>query len=79
MGEKRVGNSFQLKSQVVGPGSVATFLARHVSCDEHGISCEGEIQEMMDVWRLERDQELDVKSAMAQDRPDRSASKGVRV
>ena len=34
--------SFELKSQVVGPGSSATYLGRRISWDEDGISIEGE-------------------------------------
>ena len=50
-------NSFELKSQVVGPGSSATYLGRRISWDEDGISIEGEdkyIQKMLKEWRLER-------------------------
>ena len=50
-------NSYELKSQVVGPGSSATYLGRRISWDEDGISIEGEdkyIQKMLKEWRLER-------------------------
>ena len=40
--------SFELKSQVVGLGSSATYLGRRISWDEDGISIEGE------EWLLER-------------------------
>ena len=50
-------NSFELKSQVVGPGSSATYLGRRISWDEDGISIEGEdkyIQKILKEWQLER-------------------------
>ena len=50
-------NSFEMKSQVVGPGSPATYLGRRISWDEDGLSIDGEdkyIQKMLKEWRLER-------------------------
>ena len=55
MGDKRIREkSFEVKSQVVGFGSVATFWGRWISWDEDGISFEREIkcfQKMVDERR----------------------------
>ena len=55
--QEKQENSFEVKSQVVGHGSSATYLGRRISWDEDGINIEGEdkyIQKMLKEWRLER-------------------------